>query len=212
METKHLIVEEVSCTDLQMFCDVPSSCVCWKVMQKENDELIGYASFKEIEKSVIEINGFDVAMHENELMESLLNHVFYRLNARKVLFSCISNDVMRKNVIEHFGFHKESFQEIDNENEETFCVECYSLYKEEYIGWLRKRGKTLGFLRVKELRVVFLVVAAVGVILFGMDLFRKVNTLQTAFYAYLTGIGTAGAFACSWMSAKKKQEDEHHAG
>ncbi|MBE6107214.1 MAG: hypothetical protein E7192_01055 [Erysipelotrichaceae bacterium] len=212
METKHLIIEEASRADLQMFCDVPYSSVYWKVMQKENDGLIGYVSFKEIEKSVIEINGFDVMMHENELMESLLNVVFYRLNARKVLFHCISNNIMKKNLMECFGFRKESLQEIDNENEETICIESYSLYKEEYIGWLRKRGKTLGFLRVKELRVVFLGVAAVGLLLFGMDLFRKINTLQTAFYAYLTGIGTAGAFACSWMSAKQKQEDKHHAG
>ncbi len=218
METKHLIVEEVTHKDLQVFCDVPYSSVYWKAMLKESKELIGYASIMEAEKSVVEINGFEIVPlcrgkhFENELFECLLNHVFYRLNARKILFKCISNDVMKKNLVETFGLGQESVQKHINEHDETTCIEVYSLFKEEYISWLRKKGKTLGFVRIKELRMVSLGVAMIGLVLFGSDMMRKENTLQTVFYAYLTGIGIAGSFACSWMSAKQKQEDEHHAG
>ncbi len=208
MKLNDLIVEEVKNTSNQ---------VLWKIKRRETSELLCDVFLNEKDNAVIEIAEllfYDILKQKDEIsavMECLLNQLYYRRNMRKVLILSFSNDVLRKELIESFGFHLEPVKELENANQEIKRIESYSLYKEEYIGWLRKKGKTLGFLKAKELKVMFLAVSLVGIVLLGVDMLRQDSDLQTLFYAYMTGIGAAGMISCSCMEMKRKR-DENHAG
>ncbi len=208
MKLNDLVVEEVKNTSDQVF---------WKIKRKETSEALCDVFMKEKGNAVIEIAELmfcDCLKQKDEItaaLECLLNQLYYRRNMRKVLILAFSNDVLRKEVVESFGFHLDSVCEMENENQEIRQIETYSLYKEEYIGWLRKKGKTLGFLRTKDLKMVFLFVSLIGVGLLMADMLQKNSDLQTLFYAYMTGIGAAGTIACGYMEIKQKR-DENHAG
>ena len=202
METKHFIMEETGKKEIDELFGVDSFGVCFKVMMKERMQLAGCVSLKMQEGSVAELKVHmkdDYLSLEDEVLENYLNHAFYRLNARKIQMNCPLYDHHKRRLLTDFGFVVE--------HEDTCC-----LYKEEYLRWLRARGKTLGFLQAAQLRRMFVMVALIGVALLWVDLNQNRSDLRTVFYTYMTGIGVAGSFACSWMIAKRKIKERNHVG
>lgn len=202
METKHFIVEEAEKKEIDELFGVDSFEMCFQVMTKEGMQLAGCVSLKMLERSVVELR---VHMKDNylsleeEVLENYLNHAFYRLNARKIQMNCPVYDHHKRRLLTDFGFV------VEHED-------AFSLYKEEYLRWLRARGKTLGFLQAAQLRRMFVMVALIGVALLWVDLSQNRSDLRTVFYTYMTGIGVTGSFACSWMIAKRKIKEKNHVG
>lgn len=218
METERLQIVETDADSVKdLLFDVPVCTAYFLICEKENGNVIGCTGFCEKEDSVMSLmlpkmfESLDKSLGI-EAAEGMLNQMFYRINARKVQASCFSNSVFEKDLLEEFGFHFESSKEMIDENEVQSKVECWTLFKEEYISYLRRKGKTLGFLRLPQMRVVFLGTALIGLVLLGVDISRGVSTIVTACYAYFTGIGVAGAFACSWLMMKNGSKGDHHAG
>lgn len=199
-----IIIEEVKRDELVLFSHVPESKRYWKASLKESGKIIGYVA-AEKQDDVLIISAVDYSCSEDKIkystivFEMFLNQAFYRLNVRKVVFDFVKTDIA--GMMSDFEFRLESLDE----------GEMYSLYKEEYIGWLRRQGKTLGFLQTKNLKIVFLMVALVGVVLLACDFLRNTATMQTLFFAYVIGIGTAGAITCIVLDSKNRKRG-HHVG
>lgn len=199
MDTMNIVMKESTSQEiLDVFGQNFAVTERWLITSKKDNTYVGYAGLKVVENSVIEaiivLNDNSLSF-EGEVLESLLNQSFYRMNARKVQVQCEACDRHKKELIKYFGF-------IGDHSMGDMSL--YILYKEEYIRWLSKRGKTLSFLKPGYLRIVFVMIALFGLGLFGFDVVRKVNALKTIFYAYMTGVGAAGAFVCSWMSGKER--------
>ena len=202
METKHFVMEEAVKNEIDELFGVDSFGMCFKVMDKEERQLAGCVSLKMQEDSVADLlivveNEF--LELEEEVMESTLNHSFFRLNARKVKINCPLYDRHKQRLLAEFGFR--------HHHQDT-----YHLYREEYLRWLRSKGKTMTFMQMAHFKVMFMLIAVAGVVLLWVDLSQGRSSLITIFYTYITGIGVAGVFACSWMSAKRKTKERNHAG
>lgn len=177
----------------------------WNVVLKDTEKMIGQVSSEAI-GDILKITSLNLDEHEymNEVVEMLCNTAFYRTQARKICMA--AKDDVQKRVAEFFGFHKESVQD-DGWH--------YVLYKEEYIMFLRRQGKAINTEKLSAMRMVFLVVSLAGLFLFCFDMTRGKTTLMTSLYAYLTGIGAAGAIFSAYLSTKKsseqKDEDDENA-